>query len=63
MRKIICPNCGEVDYYTNFEIQKIRFAFDADGNEVDVPFEVTSIRSSIVNRCPWCEKKVKIVER
>ena len=63
MRKIICPNCGEVDYYTNFEIQKIRIAFDADGDEVDVPFEVTGIRSSIVNRCPWCEKKVKIVER
>lgn len=46
MRKIICPNCGVVNFYTNFEIQKIRIAFDAYGNEVDRPLEETGISSS-----------------
>ena len=62
MKKIICTKCGEVGFYINFEIQKVYIAFDANGNEYDVCPEPVEIRSSIVNRCPYCERKVKIVE-
>lgn len=62
MKKIICSKCGEVDFYTNFEIQKVYIAFDANGNEYDVGFDVHGIRASTVNRCPYCQCKVKIVE-
>ena len=62
MKKIICSKCGEVGFYTNFEIQKVYIAFDAEGNEYDACLEPGEIRSSLVNRCPYCGRKVKIVE-
>lgn len=62
MKKIICPKCGEIDFYTNFEIQKVYIAFDADGNEIDAALEDMGIRSSTVKRCCYCQSKVKIEE-
>ena len=62
MKHIICPECGEVDCYTNFDIQKVYFCFDADDKIVDNCMETVSIQSSIVPRCPWCQRKIKIVE-
>ena len=61
-RTIICPKCGTIRFYTNFEIQKVYFAFDANGNEADVALESEGIRSSVVNRCYYCGSKVKIKE-
>ncbi len=62
MRHIICPECGEVDFYTNFDIQQVYICFDADGEETDNNAEVVSISSSVVPRCPYCQRKIKIVE-
>ena len=62
MRVIICPKCGEIPYYTNFEIQKVYIAFDANGDNVDVAFDPMGIRSSVVNRCCYCDSKVRIEE-
>lgn len=59
---IICPKCGEIPYYTNFEIQKVYLAFDANGNEVDTALDTIGLRDSIIPRCCYCDKKVKIVE-
>lgn len=60
MKKIICPKCGVIPYYVNFEIQKVYIAFDADGNEVDVALDPMGMRSSTVKRCCCCQSKVKI---
>jgi len=62
MRVITCPKCGEIPYYTNFEIQKVYIAFDANGNEIDTPLEPLGIRSSVVKRCHYCDSKVSIKE-
>lgn len=62
MKKIICPKCGEIPYYTNFEIQKVYFGFDADGNEVDIASEVVGIRDSTIKRCMRCQSKIRIEE-
>lgn len=62
MRVIICPKCGEIPYYTNFEIQKVYIAFDANGDNVDVALDTIGIRSSVVKRCHYCDSKVSIKE-
>jgi len=59
---IICPKCGIIPFYTNFEIQKVYFAFDAYGNEVDLSYDPEGIKSSTVKRCFDCGSKVKITE-
>lgn len=62
MKRIICKACGEVPYYTNFDVQKIYICFDPDGKEIDPQLEEFSLRSSAIPRCPKCDRKVKIVE-
>ena len=62
MKTIICPKCGEIPYYTNFDIQKVYIAFTANGEEIDVANEPRSIRASIIPRCCYCERKIKIIE-
>lgn len=62
MKVIICRKCGEIQYYTNFDIQKVMLAFDADGNELDVPYDPVSVERSIVKRCPHCNSIVHIEE-
>lgn len=62
MKQIICPKCGVIPYYTNFEIQKVYMGFDADGNENDIALDPMGIRSSTVKRCCYCQSKVKIEE-
>ena len=61
-KKIVCKSCGEVPFYTNFEVQKVYICFDSDGHEVDNTMDIYGLRSSIVNRCPYCQKKIRIVE-
>lgn len=63
MKHIICPKCGEVDFYTNFDIQKVYICFNADGKNIDNCMEGKGIRSSIVPRCPYCQRTINIVER
>lgn len=63
MKKIICPKCGEVEFYTNFDIQKVFIAFDAEGKKVDIATEPIELRNSIIPRCFYCGSKVKIVEQ
>lgn len=62
MRVIICPKCGKIPYYTNFEIQKVYIAFDANGEELDIPLDTMGIRSSVVKRCYYCNSQVRIRE-
>ena len=62
MNEIICAKCGKVPFYTNFEIQKVFLPFDSDGNEIDLACDPVGLRSSMVKRCPYCERKVKIIE-
>lgn len=62
MKRIICPKCGEVDFYTNFDIQKVYICFNADGELVDNRMETIGIQCSIVPRCPHCQRKIKIVD-
>ena len=62
INEIICPKCGVIPFYTNFDIQKIYIAFDAYGNEIDRALDSEEVRSSIVNRCYYCGSKVKIEE-
>lgn len=59
MKKIICPKCGVIPHYTNFEIQKVYFGFDAYGNVEDTS-EAIGIRTSVIKRCCYCQSKVKI---
>lgn len=62
MKHIICPECGEVDFYTNFDIQKVYICFNANDENIDNCMEIDGISSSIVPRCPYCQRKIKIVE-
>lgn len=62
MKHIICSKCGEVDFYTNFDIQKVYICFNADNEVTDNCMEEDPVRSSIVPRCPYCQRKIKIVE-
>lgn len=61
-RIIICPKCGIIPFYTNFDIQKVYIAFDSYGNEADFVLESEGIRGSTVKRCYYCGSKVKIEE-
>ena len=61
-KHIVCPKCGEVDFYTNFDIQKVYICFNADGENIDNYMEEESIRDSIIPRCPYCQRKIRIVE-
>lgn len=63
MKHIICPKCGEVDFYTNFDIQKVYICYNANNENIDNRMEEVGVRSSIVPRCPYCKRKINIVER
>ena len=61
MNKIVCPKCGEIPFYTHFEVQKVYITFDADGIETDDDIEPHGMYDSTVNRCCYCQSKVKII--
>lgn len=61
MNKIICPKCGEVDFYGVIEVIKHRLVFDADG-EPNYDTEWNGIYNGRVPRCLKCNSKVKIIE-
>lgn len=60
MKKIICPNCGEVDVYGYKETVRHMLLFDVDDAEV-FSTEGVTIYESNIKRC-LCGKKVKIIE-
>lgn len=61
MRKIICKSCGEISSYCMYERVHRYLFFNADG-EPDGSSEDVEEYASDVKRCPYCDKKVKIVE-
>lgn len=61
MNKIICPKCGEVDFYGVIEVIRRMLVFDADG-EPNYDTGDDSVYSGRVPRCLRCNSKVKIIE-
>lgn len=62
MKKIICPKCGEVAYYT--VVQKLRqvLLFDAYDQPCGAG-EQYGIYYGTVKHCPICDRVVKIVDK
>ena len=61
MKKIICPNCGEVEYYGIVFTRTSYALYDAN-DEPCGDTEPRELYYGKIKRCLICNKKVNIVE-
>lgn len=61
MKKIICPNCGEVQLYYVVEYVNRRLLFNAYG-EGQGADEDTCFYAGRAKRCLYCGRRIKVIE-
>ena len=61
MKKIICPKCGQVDYYYMKETVKRGLIFNAEEKPIDRVRE-EGIYNGKIKRCLICDKEVQVIE-
>lgn len=61
MKKIICPQCGEVRNYCMKETVMRYLIFNVNDEAIDAT-EDREVYIGTVKRCMFCDRKVKIVE-
>lgn len=61
MKRILCPQCGEVKYYQRVENEQYVRDYDANGKERETPADPKILYWG-AKRCIYCGKKIKIVD-
>lgn len=57
---IKCPNCGEIDYYTQVEHVRQYRKYDAYQNDLGLSKREEPFYKGVTKRCPYCGKRVEI---
>lgn len=60
MKKIICPECGEIEYYLMMAIERHHFVYDANGEPMGET-DIFPVYESNIKRCS-CGRKIKIID-